>query len=176
MAQSAAGDDQHAAIAARLRSSEETREPGMRLRLRHAVQVDPGIDRIAAPVAVSARSRSRRSERRGYSFVTPGLDPGGAPFFARGWMAWSSPAVARHLTADFRCVPSPCHAPASGRRRRGALWQVLTTVPIGGVKLLPPFFFSTPTDVAARIVKWFVEGTICEASVGHAGRVRCSPS
>src|ERR687888_1909639 len=41
-----------------------------------------------------------------------------------------------------------------------ALWQLLTTVPIGGVKLLPPFFFSTPTDVAARIVKWFVEGTI----------------
>ena len=40
------------------------------------------------------------------------------------------------------------------------LWQVLTTVPIGGVKLLPPFFFSTPSDVAARIVKWFVEGTI----------------
>ena len=40
------------------------------------------------------------------------------------------------------------------------LWQVLTTVPIGGVKLLPPFFFSTPIDVAARIVKWFVEGTI----------------
>ena len=40
------------------------------------------------------------------------------------------------------------------------LWHVLTTVPIGGVKLLPPFFFSTPGDVAARIVKWFVEGTI----------------
>jgi NitT/TauT family transport system permease protein len=40
------------------------------------------------------------------------------------------------------------------------IWQLLTTVPIGGVKLLPPFFFSTPTDVAARIVKWFVEGTI----------------
>src|SRR5438132_10373541 len=40
------------------------------------------------------------------------------------------------------------------------LWQLFTTVPIGGVKLLPPFFFSTPTDVAARIVKWFVEGTI----------------
>ena len=37
---------------------------------------------------------------------------------------------------------------------------MLTTVPIGGVTLLPPFFFSTPTDVAARIVKWFVEGTI----------------
>src|SRR5215472_26384 len=40
------------------------------------------------------------------------------------------------------------------------LWQVFTTVPIAGVKLLPPFFFSTPYDVAARIVKWFVEGTI----------------
>ncbi len=40
------------------------------------------------------------------------------------------------------------------------LWQLFTTVPIGGVKLLPPFFFSTPADVAARIVKWFVEGTI----------------
>src|SRR5438552_18217276 len=39
-------------------------------------------------------------------------------------------------------------------------WHVLTTVDIGGIKLLPPFFFSTPTDVAARIVKWFVEGTI----------------
>jgi len=40
------------------------------------------------------------------------------------------------------------------------LWYVLTTVPIGGSKLLPPFFFSTPTDVASRIVKWFAEGTI----------------
>ena len=41
-----------------------------------------------------------------------------------------------------------------------ALWHVLTTVPIGGVMLLPPFFFSTPLDVASRVVKWFVEGTI----------------
>ena len=41
-----------------------------------------------------------------------------------------------------------------------ALWHVLTTVPIGGVKLLPPFFFSTPYEVAARVVRWFVEGTI----------------
>jgi NitT/TauT family transport system permease protein len=40
------------------------------------------------------------------------------------------------------------------------LWHVLTTVPIGGTKLLPPFFFSTPYDVAARIVKWLIEGTI----------------
>jgi NitT/TauT family transport system permease protein len=41
-----------------------------------------------------------------------------------------------------------------------ALWHVLTTVPIFGTKLLPPFFFSTPYDVASRVVKWFVEGTI----------------
>jgi len=40
------------------------------------------------------------------------------------------------------------------------LWHVFTTIPIAGVKLLPPFFFSTPADVALRIVKWFVEGTI----------------
>jgi NitT/TauT family transport system permease protein len=40
------------------------------------------------------------------------------------------------------------------------LWHVFTTVPINGVKLLPPFFFSTPSDVAARIGKWLVEGTI----------------
>ena len=40
------------------------------------------------------------------------------------------------------------------------LWQVLTTVPIFGVTLLPPFFFSTPEKVVERIVKWFAEGTI----------------
>jgi NitT/TauT family transport system permease protein len=40
------------------------------------------------------------------------------------------------------------------------LWHVLSTVPIAGVKVLPPFFFSTPLDVASRIVKWFGEGTI----------------
>ena len=39
-------------------------------------------------------------------------------------------------------------------------WHLLTTVPIGGVTLLPPFFFSTPIDVAKQVVKWFVEGTI----------------
>src|SRR5437762_14318770 len=42
-----------------------------------------------------------------------------------------------------------------------ALWHVLTTVPINGVKLLPPFFFSTPLDVGNRIVKWLVDRTIC---------------
>jgi NitT/TauT family transport system permease protein len=41
-----------------------------------------------------------------------------------------------------------------------ALWQIGTTVPVGGSYLLPPFFFSTPADVAARVVKWFVEGTV----------------
>jgi NitT/TauT family transport system permease protein len=41
-----------------------------------------------------------------------------------------------------------------------ALWHVLTTVPIFGVKLLPPFFFSTPENVYNRVVKWFSEGTI----------------
>jgi len=41
-----------------------------------------------------------------------------------------------------------------------ALWHILTTVPIFGVTVLPKFFFSTPLDVANRIVKWFVEGTI----------------
>jgi NitT/TauT family transport system permease protein len=40
------------------------------------------------------------------------------------------------------------------------LWHVLTTVPIFDVLVLPPFFFSTPEAVAARIVKWFAEGTI----------------
>ncbi len=43
-----------------------------------------------------------------------------------------------------------------------AAWHVLTTIPVGagGKPLVPPFFFSTPVDVAARIAKWFGEGTI----------------
>jgi NitT/TauT family transport system permease protein len=40
------------------------------------------------------------------------------------------------------------------------LWHVLTTVPVGGKPLMPPFFFSTPWDVAERVYKWFAEGTI----------------
>jgi NitT/TauT family transport system permease protein len=40
------------------------------------------------------------------------------------------------------------------------LWHILTTVPIFGTFVLPPFFFSNPVDVAARIVRWFVQGTI----------------
>jgi NitT/TauT family transport system permease protein len=49
-------------------------------------------------------------------------------------------------------------------------WHVFSHVPVCGLSLfgreencmmlLPPFFFSTPIDVAQRIVKWFVEGTI----------------
>jgi NitT/TauT family transport system permease protein len=41
-----------------------------------------------------------------------------------------------------------------------AVWHVLTTVPISGATLLPKFFFSTPYDVGARIIKWLAEGTI----------------
>jgi NitT/TauT family transport system permease protein len=44
-----------------------------------------------------------------------------------------------------------------------AAWQVATTMPVNhdtGATLLPKFFFSTPLDVANRIVKWLVEGTI----------------
>src|SRR5262249_11259178 len=40
------------------------------------------------------------------------------------------------------------------------LWHVFTTVPIFGTIVLPPFFFSNPGDVGARIVKWVVDGTI----------------
>src|SRR5512135_557740 len=41
-----------------------------------------------------------------------------------------------------------------------ALWYALTTYPIFGKTLLPPFFFSNPVDVAAQIVDWFATGVI----------------
>ena len=41
-----------------------------------------------------------------------------------------------------------------------ALWHVLTTVPLFGRILLPPFFFSNPVDVGSQIVKWFSTGVI----------------
>jgi NitT/TauT family transport system permease protein len=42
-----------------------------------------------------------------------------------------------------------------------AVWHLATTIPVSdGKPLFPPFFFSTPGDVAARIYKWFAEGTI----------------
>ena len=41
-----------------------------------------------------------------------------------------------------------------------ALWHVLTTYPIFGRLLLPPFFFSNPVDVAKQIVTWFATGVI----------------
>ena len=41
-----------------------------------------------------------------------------------------------------------------------ALWHVLTTVPIAGRLLLPPFFFSNPIDVAVRIFKLFATGLV----------------
>jgi NitT/TauT family transport system permease protein len=40
------------------------------------------------------------------------------------------------------------------------LWQVLTSVPSPEHALLPRFFFSTPADVGARLVKWVVERSI----------------
>jgi len=40
------------------------------------------------------------------------------------------------------------------------LWHVLTTYPIFGKVLLPPFFFSNPVDVAKQIADWFVSGVI----------------
>ena len=40
------------------------------------------------------------------------------------------------------------------------LWYVLTTYPIFGKWLLPPFFFSNPVDVAKQIVAWFASGVI----------------
>ncbi|MDI3468486.1 MAG: Hydroxymethylpyrimidine ABC transporter, transmembrane component [Pseudolabrys sp.] len=39
-------------------------------------------------------------------------------------------------------------------------WYVLTTYPVFGHILLPPFFFSTPVDVVKQIVAWFVSGVI----------------
>ena len=39
-------------------------------------------------------------------------------------------------------------------------WHLLTTIPVGGEPLLPPFFFSTPRDVALQISKWFADGSI----------------
>jgi NitT/TauT family transport system permease protein len=41
-----------------------------------------------------------------------------------------------------------------------ALWQFLTTVPLFGRILLPPFFFSNPIDVGSQIVAWFASGVI----------------
>jgi NitT/TauT family transport system permease protein len=40
------------------------------------------------------------------------------------------------------------------------LWQILATHQFFGRYWLDPFFFSTPADVAARVVRWFSEGTI----------------
>src|SRR5215471_13383479 len=41
-----------------------------------------------------------------------------------------------------------------------ALWQFFATVPVFGKMLLPPFFFSTPTDVAAEVFDLFWSGII----------------
>ena len=54
------------------------------------------------------------------------------------------------------------------------LWYVLATYEIFGVMVLPPFFFSTPVDVAERIVRLFVGGTIWKLC-GSRCRNPCSP-
>ena len=41
-----------------------------------------------------------------------------------------------------------------------ALWQFLSSVPVFGKVLLPPFFFSNPVDVFSQIAKWFATGVI----------------
>ncbi|HEY1311692.1 MAG TPA: ABC transporter permease, partial [Pseudolabrys sp.] len=41
-----------------------------------------------------------------------------------------------------------------------ALWYALTTYPVFGKILLPPFFFSNPVDVATQVVVWFATGVI----------------
>jgi NitT/TauT family transport system permease protein len=41
-----------------------------------------------------------------------------------------------------------------------ALWYLLSTYKIFGVFLLPPFFFSTPLDVAQQVYVWFATGVI----------------
>ena len=40
------------------------------------------------------------------------------------------------------------------------LWYLLSTYPLFGHIVLPPFFFSNPVDVAAQIVDWFATGVI----------------
>jgi NitT/TauT family transport system permease protein len=40
------------------------------------------------------------------------------------------------------------------------LWYALSTYPVLGKILLPPFFFSNPVDVVSQIVDWFVSGVI----------------
>lgn len=41
-----------------------------------------------------------------------------------------------------------------------ALWYLLSTYPVFGIYLLPPFFFSTPLEVAQQIYVWFATGVI----------------
>ncbi len=41
-----------------------------------------------------------------------------------------------------------------------AFWYLLSTYPVFGHILLPPFFFSNPIDVGQQIVDWFASGVI----------------
>jgi NitT/TauT family transport system permease protein len=39
-------------------------------------------------------------------------------------------------------------------------WWFFSTYPVAGQVILPPFFFSTPVDVASQVVAWFASGII----------------
>ena len=41
-----------------------------------------------------------------------------------------------------------------------AIWHIGSSVPIFGVYFMPKFFFSTPTDVLARVWKMFATGIV----------------
>ncbi|HVZ53358.1 MAG TPA: ABC transporter permease [Pseudolabrys sp.] len=41
-----------------------------------------------------------------------------------------------------------------------AAWYLLSTYRVFGTVLLPPFFFSTPLDVARQVIDWFATGVI----------------
>ena len=56
------------------------------------------------------------------------------------------------------------------------IWHVLTTYPVFGVMLLPPFFFSNPFEVADQHRQMVRDRRDLAASLGHAARSRCSPS
>src|SRR6185312_17543955 len=67
-ARALAGDDQHHAVAARLPRAEVTQQRRMRLGLRHAMQIEPSIDRLAAARDALPELALQWSERRRNGF------------------------------------------------------------------------------------------------------------
>ena len=66
----------------------------------------------------------------------------------------------RRRRAEIEVAPHIAVSSGARGRRGDAGWHLATTVPIGENHLLPPFFFSTPGDVAARVIKMFATGMI----------------